>query len=501
MVMRITTRCIALRYVDKLIGYNDMLGSTDVDSTAGKYMFKKVSREILNLIGELSQLFFTGNAQSISDKLGILFSENSYDFDKAFILLDKLKREIGEFPAKYRVLFLPYKYSMWDSLESIYEAAEKDPECEAYVMPIPYYNKDGHDNMIGMHDESDLYPKDLDVVSWREHTVDEINPDIIFIHNPYDDGNLVTSIHPDYYTRKLVRDDRLVVYVPYYVSYTDDPDILTSLGFAGIYADYVITQSEWYRNEYERCLDKYRDMGDNARAAVDYYDNGHKFAVLGNPKYDKVAILTKKSYPLSGNWHDALFCGAGQRLTLLLDTTVELVLEQRGNIFEKINAVIDVVEENRDMALIWRPHPLIEVTISEMAPELEEMYRRTIERCRDLDNCIFDDTPDMHRAMAWSDCFFGKYGSMLELYRHTGKPAVMLDLGGTDSSVRDYDEGALSGKVHAGEVLREEELGMGTVLEFCREYQYVPAEFEQKETFGERIYKFSKDALVRKISK
>ena len=88
-------------------GYNDMLGSTDVDSTAGKYMFKKVSREILNLIGELSQLFFTGNAQSISDKLGILFSENSYDFDKVFILLDKLKREIDEFPAKYRVLFIP----------------------------------------------------------------------------------------------------------------------------------------------------------------------------------------------------------------------------------------------------------------------------------------------------------------------------------------------------------------------------------------------------------
>lgn len=263
----------------------------------------------------------------------------------------------------------------------------------------------------------------------------------------------------------------------------------------------MITQSEWYRNEYEKCLDKYRDMGDNARATVDYYDNGHKFAVLGNPKYDKVVTLSKKSYPLFSDWHDALFCGAGQRLTLLLDTTVELVLEQRENVFEKIDAVIDLLEENRDMALIWRPHPLIEVAISDMAPELEEMYRRTIERCRDLDNCIFDDTPDMHRAMAWSDCFFGKYGSMLELYCHTGKPAVMLDLGMTDSSVRDYDEVALSGKVHAGEVLREEELGMGTVLEFCREYQYVPADFEQKETFGERIYKFSKEALVRKISK
>lgn len=499
--MRISEKHSALKHVNKAVEYNNMLIEIDFRNATGVYLFKKISKEVLKQVDELLKLDLSNELRIILDELRTMLSDDSFNGDETSKILVKLKEKISEFSAKYRVLFLPYKYSMWDSLESIYEAAENDPECEAYVMPIPYYDKDGHDNMIGMHDESDLYPKDLDVVSWWEHTVDEINPDIIFIHNPYDDGNLVTSIHPDYYTRKLVRDDRLVVYVPYYVSYTDDPDILTSLGFAGIYADYVITQSEWYRNEYERCLDKYRDMGDNARAAVDYYDNGHKFAVLGNPKYDKVAILAKKSYPLSDDWHDALFCGAGQRLTLLLDTTVELVLKQRENVFEKINAVIDVVEESRDMALIWRPHPLIEVIISEMAPELEEMYRRTIERCRDLDNCIFDDTPDMHRAMAWSDCFFGKYGSMLELYRHTGKPVVMLDLGGTDSSVRDYDEGALSGKVHAGEVLREEELGMGTVLEFCREYQYVPADFEQKETFGERIYKFSKEALVRKISK
>lgn len=448
--MRISEKHSALKHVNKAVEYNNMLIEIDFRNATGVYLFKKISKEVLKQVDELLKLDLSNELRIILDELRTMLSDDSFNGDETSKILVKLKEKISEFSAKYRVLFLPYKYSMWDSLESIHEAAQKDPECEAYVMPIPYYDKDDNGNMTEMHDESDLYPKDLDVVSWREHTVDEINPDIIFIHNPYDDGNRMTSIHPDYYTRKLVRDDRLVVYVPYYVSYTDDPDMLTSLGFAGIYADYVITQSEWYRNEYERCLDKYRDMGDNARAAVDYYDNGHKFAVLGNPKYDKVATLAKKSYLLSDDWHDALFCGAGQRLTLLLDTTVELVLKQRGNVFEKINAVIDVVEENREMALIWRPHPLIEVTISEMAPELEETYRRTIERCRNLDNCIFDDTPDMHRAMAWSDCFFGKYGSMLELYRHTGKPAVMLDLGGTDSSVRDYDEEALSGKVHAG---------------------------------------------------
>lgn len=292
--MRISGKHSALKHVNKAVEYNNMLIEIDFRNATGVYLFKKISKEVLKQVDELLKLDLSNELRIILDELRTMLSDDSFNGDETSKILVKLKEKISEFSAKYRVLFLPYKYSMWDSLQSIHEAAQKDPECEAYVMPIPYYDKDGHDNMIGMHDESDLYPKDLDVVSWREHTVDEINPDIIFIHNPYDDGNLVTSIHPDYYTRKLVRDDRLVVYVPYYVSYTDDPDILTSLGFAGIYADYVITQSEWYRNEYERCLDKYRDMGDNARAAVDYYDNGHKFAVLGNPKYDKVAILTKK---------------------------------------------------------------------------------------------------------------------------------------------------------------------------------------------------------------
>jgi len=31
---------------------------------------------------------------------------------------------------------------MWDFFESIFEAAKKDENCETYVMPIPYYDKD-----------------------------------------------------------------------------------------------------------------------------------------------------------------------------------------------------------------------------------------------------------------------------------------------------------------------------------------------------------------------
>lgn len=46
---------------------------------------------------------------------------------------------------------------MWDSLESIYESAEKDSDCEAYIMPIPYYDKEENERLTKLRDESNLF--------------------------------------------------------------------------------------------------------------------------------------------------------------------------------------------------------------------------------------------------------------------------------------------------------------------------------------------------------
>ena len=47
----------------------------------------------------------------------------------------------GQIKVWMEAIFLPYKASMWDSLESVWKAADADPECDAYVIPIPYYDK------------------------------------------------------------------------------------------------------------------------------------------------------------------------------------------------------------------------------------------------------------------------------------------------------------------------------------------------------------------------
>ena len=59
--------------------------------------------------------------------------------------LIKAENEIARMPVRKEIVFLPYKASMWDSLESVYLAAKADENCDAYVVPIPYYdrNEDG----------------------------------------------------------------------------------------------------------------------------------------------------------------------------------------------------------------------------------------------------------------------------------------------------------------------------------------------------------------------
>ena len=354
-------------------------------------------------------------------------------------------------------------------------------------MPIPYYDRDQEGNFTEMHDESESYPDDIGIISWQDNQVDEIDPDVIFIHNPYDGNNWVTSIHPKYYTNKLVCKDRVVIYVPYYVSYTDDEGISVFMGSAGYYTDYVIVQSEWYKEKFELEMLKHNILND-----------GNKFIVLGNPKYDKMRSLNKYEYPLKDDWKEKLFDESGnKKFTILLDTTLEILLEKREKMLDKIVDVIDFLEKRDNLALIWRPHPLIEPTLRDMCPELISTYVKLVDCCKNLDNCIFDDTNDMHTAMAWSDAFMGKYGSMIELYRVTKKPTIMLEIGEkTNFEINGkYDEEGLRAKVSGCQVIREKDCGLGNLIDFSVKYQRDEEKDEVNQTDGKKIYDFAIEAV------
>ena len=69
---------------------------------------------------------------------------------------------------KKEIFFLPYKASMWDSLESVWQAAVDDKaHCNAYVVPIPYYERNSDGEIGERRCEADLFP-DYDKVIYLD---------------------------------------------------------------------------------------------------------------------------------------------------------------------------------------------------------------------------------------------------------------------------------------------------------------------------------------------
>ncbi|MFT8460162.1 MAG: hypothetical protein ABF670_00590, partial [Liquorilactobacillus ghanensis] len=100
------------------------------------------------------------------------------------LIVDKLDKLI---PVKLNIAFMPYKVTMWDSLASIYEAAKQDPDCTAKIIPIPYYEI-AADKTTSIY-EGDLFPNDIPIIPYDEYDLAKEEPDIIFIHNAYDQYN------------------------------------------------------------------------------------------------------------------------------------------------------------------------------------------------------------------------------------------------------------------------------------------------------------------------
>ena len=177
--------------------------------------------------------------------------------------LSEISRSVkDDIPERLEILFLPYKASMWDSLESIWKAAYADESCDAYVVPIPYYDKNPDGSFGEMHYEGNQYPDYVPIIPYEAYDLQTRKPDGIYIHNPYDECNYVTTVHPSYYSKKLKEYTKTLVYIPYFMLEEVKPDEAEQLEGVKhfcltpgvINAHKVIVQSEEMREAYIKVL-------------------------------------------------------------------------------------------------------------------------------------------------------------------------------------------------------------------------------------------------------
>jgi hypothetical protein len=324
-------------------------------------------------------------------------------------------------------------------LESIYIAAKDDPSCAALVMPIPYYdNKDG--KVTAMHWEID-YPKNIPLIDWHKYNIGERHPDIIFIHNPYDDCNYVTSVHPDFYSEKLRNFTDCLVYVPYFVGsgLNVAEHFCTVPGC--IFAHKVIVQTEDERKIYVRT---YKEFAKKNRVPERFEQIGNKFLALGSPKLDKAIAAKREDYEIPADW-EKLICN---KKVVFYNTSIGALLEhsQVGAdprvcpYLRKVRSVFEFFRKQSDFVLLWRPHPLLESTIKSMRPWLELEYAEIVREYKSGGYGIYDDSEDLSRAIALSDMYYGDSSSVMKLFEAAGK-RVLRQMFGLPYIYGIYDDG------------------------------------------------------------
>ncbi len=326
---------------------------------------------------------------------------------------------------KLEAVFFPYLASMWDSLASVWQAANEDEMCNAYVVPIPYFEKNPDGSFGEMHYEGGAFPKKVPTVHWEEYDIAKRYPDIVFIHNPYDENNFVTSVHPSYYSSVLKKFSDLLVYIPYYLFVNNAVSPHMLLTSAVLHADYVITQSV---ESGKKCIQIYDDfLAENGCKGL-LKTGKQKFLPLGSPILDALQKPADE-VPLPKEWQSIIRQKGNNPKIVMYNTHISDVMGPNAErFFCKLRSVLAKFRGQDRIVLLWRPHPLTWQTIRSMNPGAAKTYQEIVDGYRKEGWGIYDDTPDLNRSVALCDAYYGDWSSLITMFQEAGKPVLMQNL-------------------------------------------------------------------------
>lgn len=381
---------------EQLLGYAYLSVQTAEESLRlglSQHAFARYVEVITRLKQSLERIYAGGKAKA-------------EDMRGARLALQKLRKQLQrETEIRYEIAFLPYKASMWDSLESVWKAADEDPQCEAYVVPIPYYDRKADHSFGAFHYEGEDFPSYVPVVRYESYELEKRRPDIIYIHNPYDGYNSVTSVDSRYYSHELKKYTDTLVYIPYYATTGGMSEGQRNCA-AYAHVDYIVIQAEKYRKFFDAAIPE------------------EKFLPLGSPKFDRIVQMCKNPPEPPSAWKKRI---TGKKV-YFYNTSIGGFLGGTEAFLRKMQYVFGCFKGRDEAVLLWRPHPLLASTIDSMRPQYKEAFLEIKRRFFAEDIGIYDDTPDITATVAICDAYIGDSGtSVTSLFGVAGKPLFLLN--------------------------------------------------------------------------
>lgn len=398
---------------------------------------KNLRREFLRAADNIAGAAADEGVTNVRISAGLQFGKDTvyprndfagYEEVPFYITTIRIPKTLEARDGRREVVFLPYKASMWDSLESAYMDVKNDKSVNAIVVPIPYYDKNPDGSTDKEHYEYAEFPNDVPVIDYRCYDIAARHPDKIYIHNPYDEFNHITTVQPDYYSEKLREYTDELIYIPYFVLADIDPnnkDALEGVKHLIITnvmknAHKVIVWSKDWRQAYINVMSDF--AGENTRK---YWEQIIK--VEESSKLKRVRDFKVSDMILPDDWKCKCTKPDGSKKKIILyNTSVGTLLEESEKMIDKIDRVLGFFRENKDeVTLLWRPHPLMEATLTSMRPDLWESFSKLTDTYRREDWGIFDESADIDRAIAVSDAYYGDQSSVVMMYQETHKPIMI----------------------------------------------------------------------------
>lgn len=334
----------------------------------------------------------------------------------------ELKKKVPE--DKKELVFFPYLYAMWDSLESVWKAAVESGEYEVSVVPIPYYSKNPDESLGEMRYEGGLYPPEVHVIPWEQYQIQEQKPYVAYVHNPYDEINKVTSIHPNFYSDKLKPHVGSLVYIPYFISAKNSVRKHFCVTPVTMRADKIIVQSEEVRNIY---VDAIYEMKKNRNPKLKKSMVAENILPLGSPKMDRDEKSKEELLEqLPKEWIPLLRKEDGTLKKVIFYNLSITALLAREMPWKKWRHTLSLFQQQSDeLVLWWRPHPLLESTMVSMRPNVLEEYHQIVHEFRTGGWGVFDDATELHTAVEYCDAYYGDGSSVIELFKNAKKPVMI----------------------------------------------------------------------------
>lgn len=293
---------------------------------------------------------------------------------------------------KFKILFCPYKEDMWDSFETIYEAALLDKDTIAKIMPIPYFTLSNLLPCSAIMEFGDLSRNFPNILN------DEW--DVIMIHYPYDNKNNVTR--PMLTSAMLKFFCKHLVFINYAV--IGDRDVEPQAAGYPAYknVELIICEKEKHAKQLKEMLG-----GVNPNI---------KCVAWGSPKFDKLTC----EYAMPKEWEKKT---KGKKVILLQTSLIPFM--NNPHKLEQIEEFLNKYFNDESVCIWWRPHPLLADTIIAHRPEQFEHYTNLLDKVEHSRH-ILDLTSNLHRAISMTDELVSDKSSVVILYQSTGKPITML---------------------------------------------------------------------------